>query len=135
MPESKSGALPLGDGAIYGADEGTRTLTLKHMSLNHACIPISPHPHICEVCFIRTFQYSQPNLVENPTAFRLNLAGTPCRTQTCDLDIRSILFYSTELTGHMYLPRNYLVKFQRILRYLNLFKSVIKTFPKSRLLF
>ena len=80
ITESKSAALPLGYEAIYylqavtvrpmvdtpcfqsfGADEGSRTLTLKHMSLNHACIPISPHPHICEFCFIRTFQYSQPN--------------------------------------------------------------------------
>ena len=80
---------------------GLEPTRLGHRNLNPTRLPIPSYPHICELCFIRTFQYSQPNLVGNPTAFRLNLPGAPCRTQTYDLRFRRALLYSTELLEDM----------------------------------
>ena len=49
---------------LIGAGEETRTLMVAHMSLNHACLPIPPHPRIGRIVPRRikcVFVYSEVN--------------------------------------------------------------------------
>ena len=127
-PTSKDGVLPLHYGAIFifiyrlllCAQRWTR-LVFKVLVPNVGLEPTR-------------LSTTEPKSVQSTNSSN-SAYGTGYWIRTNDLLLRRQLLYPTELILHFYLPRNYLVKFQRIFRCLNLFKPFLKALPKSRLLF